>query len=163
MSDVFFIGAQQSDRGLDASNVGGKAANLIRLDAVGLRVPPALVLPTSVCRRYLERGALPADLPASLAVAIRRLEDATGLILGQARPLLLSVRSSPPSSMPGMLETVLNVGLTERALSGLIRQTGNSWLAWDTFRRFVRSFAETVLRLPAEPFDRLTARFLANA
>ena len=162
MNDVFFIGAHESNPTLDASNVGGKAANLIRLDALGLRVPPALVLPTSVCRRYLELGALPDDLAGSLAGALRRLENATGLTLGHTRPLLLSVRSSPPSSMPGMLETVLNVGLTERALSGLIRRTGNGWLAWDTYRRSIRSFAETVLRLPAEPFDRLTAQFLAD-
>jgi pyruvate,orthophosphate dikinase len=163
MSDALFIGGRQSDAGVTPELVGNKAANLARLDRLGLRVPPALALPTALCRDFHTRGAMPADLPAHLAGSLRQLEDATGLMLGDRRPLLLSVRSSPPISMPGMLDTVLNVGLTERSVQALIRHTGNPWLAWDSYRRLALSFASVVYQLDRRPFDELTATHLARA
>jgi pyruvate,orthophosphate dikinase len=163
MSDAFFIGARRSDDRLTPEIVGNKAANLARLDRLGLRVPPALALTTALSRDYFGRGALPADFRARLAGSIRQLEDATGLMFGQRRPLLLSVRSSPPQSMPGMLETVLNVGLTEQTVRALIRHTGNPWLAWDSYRRLIFSFADVVHGLDLRPFDALTAAHLAAA
>ena len=163
MSEAFFIGSRQSDDGLTPELVGNKAANLARLDRLGLRVPPALALPTALCREYLARGALPTDFHARLAGSLRQLEDATGLMLGDRRPLLLSVRSSPPTSMPGMLETVLNVGLTEQSVQALIRHTGNAWFAWDSYRRLVLSFADVVYQLDRRPFEQLTATHLARA
>ena len=163
MSDAFFIGCRRSDDGLTRALVGNKAANLARLDKLGLRVPPALALPTALCREFLERGVLPAQFPARLTGSLRQLEDATGLMLGDRRPLLLSVRSSPPISMPGMLDTVLNVGLTEQSVQALIRHTGNAWLAWDSYRRLVLSFADVVHQLDQRPFAELTATHLARA
>ena len=163
MSDAHFIGTRQSDDGLTASLVGNKAANLARLDKLGLRVPPALALPTALCREFLGRGTLPVDFRARLAGSLRQLEDATGLLLGDRRPLLLSVRSSPVISMPGMLDTVLNVGLTEQSVQALIRHTGNPWLAWDSYRRMLLSFANVVYQLDPRPFAELTRTHLARA
>jgi pyruvate, orthophosphate dikinase len=161
MSDLHFIGGRQSDAALTAALVGNKAANLARLDALGLRVPPAVALDTSVCQAFMAAGALSDDLVTRLAAAIRQIEQATGLTLGGRQPLLLSVRSSPPASMPGMLETVLNVGLAEQTVPGLIRRTGNPWLAWDAYRRAVRSIGEVVHGLEPGLFDAAEARRLA--
>ena len=145
-----------------SAEVGGnKAANLSRLDRLGLRVPPAIALGTGFCEEYFHRGGtLGPEFPQQLRGYVRQLEEATGLRLGGRHPLLVAVRSSPPISMPGMLDTVLNVGLTEPGVHGLLRMTGNPGLAWDAYRRLVRGFAETVLGAPTAAFDRLTARYL---
>jgi pyruvate,orthophosphate dikinase len=147
---------------LDARLVGGKAANLERLHRLELPVPPALALTTDLSRAYLDRGALPDGFRSRLGESLHDLETAARATLGAA-PLVVSVRSSPPSSMPGMLNTVLNVGMTEETVRALIRQTGNPWLAWDSYRRFVRSFAEGICRVPAAPFESLAAEHLAEA
>jgi pyruvate, orthophosphate dikinase len=141
--------------------VGGKAWNLMRMAAAGLRVPPGFVLPTGWCQRLHAPGSSPA-LDASLAAALQRgiagLEKVTGLGFGsERRPLLVSVRSGAPVSMPGMLETVLDIGLNQETVEGLIRQTGNPRLAWDSYRRLVRQFASVVAGLPGEPFDAVIA------
>ena len=149
---------------LTAMDVGSKAANLQRLAALGLRVPPAFVVTTGSCAAYLAAGqCMPAGLPDHVRTAMRHLEQATGRCLGGRHPLLVSVRSSPPVSMPGMLDTVLNVGLTEPAVHGLVRVAGNPWLAWDAYRRFARGYAETVMDCPPTPFDRLVAGHLQSA
>ena len=160
---VFFIGQHEADEGLTPETVGGKAANLARIARLGLPVPPAVAVGTAVCRDYYEHGGLSSDVQPAIAAAVRQLEAASGLTLGQRNPLLVSVRSSPTVSMPGMLDTVLNVGLTAAGVRGLIRRTGNPWLAWDAYRRLVGSYAETVLGLERQPFDRLTATRLAAA
>lgn len=161
MSDIFFIGARQSDAGLTPALVGGKAANLARLDRLGLRVPPALAIATSVARDYGAHGTLAPEFRTRLAGCVRQLEAATGQALGGREPLLLSVRSSPPASMPGILETVVNIGLTEPGVHGLIRRTGNPWLAWDAYRRLLRSFAETVFAADTRPLDALERDYCA--
>lgn len=160
---VFLIGGPHADESLTADLVGGKAVNLVRLSRLGLTVPPALGLPTALCREYMRRGTLPDDFPARLAASMRQLEDATGLTLGGRRPLLVSVRSSPPMSMPGMLGTILNVGLTEDGVRGLIRRTGNPWLAWEVYYRFVRSVARTARNGSSAVLDRTTAEHLTRA
>lgn len=148
----------------DPELVGGKAANLVRMAGIGLRVPAAFVVTGAACREYFDRRALPPDLRGALAESVRQLEDATGLRFGDARrPLLVSVRSSPPVSMPGMLDTVLNVGLNESTVSGLIALTGNPWLAWDALRRLVHAYAGTVLHSETAALDRLVADGLSNA
>jgi pyruvate,orthophosphate dikinase len=164
-AQVFFVGGGQSESAPLSTDVGGsKAANLSQLDALGLRVPPAVVLGTALCGRYFEQGGQPdSDFPQQLRGHIRRLEDVTGLRLGGRHPLLVSVRSSPPVSMPGMLDTILNVGLTETTVHALVRRTGNSRMAWDAYRRLVRAFGETVLNRPSDAFDRLTTRCLSDA
>lgn len=161
---AFLIGRRPVDGAPIPAAIGGnKAANLSLLDRLGFRVPPAIVLSTSLCQEYFDRGqTFGEDLPQLLNGYVRRLEEATRSSFGGRQPLLVSVRSSPPVSMPGMLDTILNVGLTESTVRGLIRTTGNPALAWDAYRRLIRTFAETVHDAPSEAFDRLTARYLSE-
>lgn len=136
-----------------AQEMGFKAHNLARMARLGIAVPAAFVLGTRCCRDYLERGALADELRAQIRSGTRRLEESSGLGLGNPRrPLLLSVRSGAPVSMPGMLDTVLDVGLCDSTLPGLLRITGSPRLAWDSYRRLVQSFAEVVCGVAAEHF-----------
>src|SRR5271154_5428172 len=162
MADLYTIlpGSAPSKGG--PQEVGNKAWGLMRMAQDGLPIPPAFVLPTAWCRRTQA-----ADQPAlrqTLAKGIARLETATGLVFGaQRRPLLVSVRSGAAVSMPGMMETVLNVGLNGETVEALIRLTGNPRLAWDSYRRFIQGYAEVVAGLPMAPFDRLLAAELRSA
>ena len=147
-----------------AAEVGNKAWNLIGMATAGLPVPPGFVLSTDWFR--MRRLGLADDvrLSEALASGIGRLETATGLRFGASRyPLVVSVRSGAAVSMPGMLETVLDVGLSAAAVDGLIRLTGNPRLAWDSYRRLIQGFATVVQSLPREPFDRLVSRALSEA
>lgn len=147
----------------NAAAMGFKAFNLARMAAIGLPVPQAFVLGTGFCP--LE--APPKDdmeLNQALTAQLRLLERATSLTFGGSRrPLLLSVRSGAPVSMPGMMETVLNVGLNETALRGLLRMTGNPRLTWDSYRRLIQSFAVVVNGCDAQPFDALLTKSLEAA
>ncbi len=146
---IHFIGGTESLPEDVSSNVlGFKAFNLAGMAAIGLRVPPAFVLGTEWCAR---QGVITPDIWRG---GLDRLEKATGLRLGDARkPLLLSVRSGAPVSMPGMMETLLNIGLTDATLPGVIRMTGNPRLAWDAFRRLVASYGEVVAGVDSRCFD----------
>jgi pyruvate,orthophosphate dikinase len=137
-----------------AAEVGNKAWNLMLMAQAGLPVPPAFVVPTAWCRSgQPDRATILRD---TLSAGIARLETATGRGFGASRrPLLVSVRSGAAVSMPGMMETVLDVGLNLETVQGLIRQTGNPRLAWDSFRRLVQGYAEVVANLPTAPFDAL--------
>jgi pyruvate,orthophosphate dikinase len=142
-----------------ADSIGNKAANLARMAALGLPVPPAFVLPVRLCAAIISGDPrAERDLRHGLRDGIAFLEQATGKRFGDRRnPLLVSVRSGAARSMPGMLETVLDVGCTLAAVHGLIRTTGRPRLAWDCRRRFIESYAETVLgRDPAPLNARLT-------
>jgi pyruvate,orthophosphate dikinase len=140
-----------------AEVVGNKAAGLIRMAGVGLPVPPGFVLPTDLCRAYLRQtGPLPDGTADLLRRGLDELERATGLGFGRdRRPLLVSVRSGAPVSMPGMLDTVLDIGLCDRTLPALVRLTGNPRHAWDSYRRLIQAYAEVVRGLPALPFERV--------
>jgi pyruvate,orthophosphate dikinase len=143
-----------------ADVIGAKAANLARMAALGLPVPPAFVLPVRLCADIISKNAhAEPHLRDGLKEGIAFLEDTTGKRFGDRRlPLLVSVRSGAARSMPGMLDTVLNVGCTSTAVQGLIRSTGRPRLAWDCRRRFLESFGETVLGIdPAPLVARLTA------
>ena len=142
--------------------VGTKAAALMYMAQAGLPVPPGFVLTTAVCRDYFDaRGRLPDDFVPRLSGNIQHIERATSLKFGGARrPLLVSVRSGAPVSMPGMMDTVLNVGLCDRTVSPLIRMTGNPRFVWDSYRRLVQAFADVVHGVPVDPFDRLLAEQL---
>jgi pyruvate,orthophosphate dikinase len=147
---------------LDAERAGSKAAMLARMAGLGLNVPPAFVLPTDLCRAVNdgERDARKA-LADGLRQGVQWLEGATGRRFGDSRrPLLVSVRSGAARSMPGMLSTVLDVGLNSETVFGLIRQTGNPRMAWDTYRRFVQGYAEVVQEAPARPFEAALERML---
>jgi pyruvate,orthophosphate dikinase len=144
-----------------AAEVGNKAWNLMRLAQAGLPVPPAFVLPTDWSLR--EGPAREAALRQALANGVARLEIATGLKFGASRrPLLVSVRSGAAASMPGMMETVLDVGLNAETVEALIGLTGNPRLAWDSYRRLVQGYAEVVADLPTAPFDALVAAALGQ-
>jgi pyruvate, orthophosphate dikinase len=137
-----------------AEEIGAKAANLARLAMLGLPVPPAFVLPIQLGTEIVQGDRqAEADLTDSLAKGIQWLESVTGKRFGdRRRPLLVSVRSGAARSMPGMLDTVLNVGCTVAATHGLVRMTGNPRFAWDCRRRFLESYVNTVLGLDAGPF-----------
>ena len=147
-----------------ADAIGAKAANLARMAALGLPVPPAFVLPVKLCADIIEDDAhAERRLRDGLKEGIAFLESATGKRFGDIRsPLLVSVRSGAARSMPGMLDTVLDVGCTLDAVQGLIRSTGRPRLAWDCRRRFLESYGETVLGLDPEPFTTCLAELIAS-
>jgi pyruvate,orthophosphate dikinase len=149
-----------------AETVGAKAANLARMAALGLPVPPAFVLPIRLCAAVV-KGEHDArqKLRDGLADGIDFLESATGRRFGSRRqPLLVSVRSGAARSMPGMLDTVLDVGCNAAAVHGLVRMTGHPRFAWDCRRRFLQSYATVVLDLDPAPFaGRLDALVAAEA
>jgi pyruvate,orthophosphate dikinase len=162
--ELYFILPRQAPADLvvlpPASAVGAKARGLLELTRLGLPVPAAFVLGTALCQEYFARGGeLPATAGQMLARGLARLEAATGRQLGSARrPLLLAVRSGAPVSMPGMMETILNIGLGEATLPGLLRMTGNPRLARDCYRRVVRDFCAVVHGAPTAVFDAIVAR-----
>jgi len=134
--------------------VGAKAANLAQVAKLGLPAPPAFVLPIQLGAEITNGDPrAEAELTEALAKGIDWLESATGKRFGDRRqPLLVSVRSGAARSMPGMLDTVLNVGCTVASTHGLIRMTGSPRFAWDCRRRFLESYLDTVLGLDASPF-----------
>ncbi len=132
--------------------MGFKAFNLLRMAGLGLPVPPAFAIGTTYCRDDASRSK--ASQPFLWHPGLQALERATRLRFGDARlPLLLSVRSGAPVSMPGMMETLLNIGLCDATLAGFLRQTGNPRLVWDTYRRLVASYGEVVAGVPPSIFD----------
>ncbi len=158
-----FIGAGGQPGSLLASHVGSKAAELARINALRLPTPPAFVLPTNLCAGVIagEDAALKALLEGLIA-GIRWLESATGRRLGDARnPLFVSVRSGAEKSMPGMLDTILDVGLNAKTVHGLIRSSGNPRMAFDSYRRFVRSYAEVVGGAAQSAFDACLQQMIA--
>ena len=138
----------------EARQAGFKAHNLIRMAAMGLPVPQGFVLATDWCSAVQKHDRVNKQLEGVLQSGIRNLERTTGLGFGSARrPLLVSVRSGAPVSMPGMMETVLNVGLNEVSLNGLLRLTGEHRLVWDSYRRLIQAFAEIAAGVPSAPFE----------
>ncbi|GLZ56333.1 pyruvate, phosphate dikinase [Actinomycetospora sp. NBRC 106378] len=133
--------------------LGGKGANLAEMTNLGLPVPPGFVITTDACRAYLAQGAEPDGMAAEVSEHLAALEATMGKHLGQADdPLLVSVRSGAKFSMPGMMETVLNVGLNDSSVHGLAAQAGDDRFAWDSYRRLVQMFGATVLGIDAEHF-----------
>ncbi len=134
--------------------LGGKGANLAEMTSVlALPVPPGFTISTEACRDYMHSG-WPAGLDAEVAEHRQKLEQAMGKRLGDAAdPLLVSVRSGAKFSMPGMMDTVLNLGLNDESVEGLAKQTGDDRFAYDSYRRFIQMFAKIVLDVPGEAFD----------
>jgi pyruvate, orthophosphate dikinase len=134
--------------------LGGKGANLAEMTNLGLPVPPGFIISTEACRHYLAEGSVPAGLDAEVTEHLRPLEQAMGRSLGDpADPLLVSVRSGAKFSMPGMMETVLNIGLSDASVHGLAKQAGNERFAWDSYRRLIQMFGKTVLRIEGHEFE----------
>ncbi|MGI9232202.1 MAG: pyruvate, phosphate dikinase [Woeseiaceae bacterium] len=140
--------------GHDKKLLGGKGANLCEMTQIGINVPPGFVITTEACLAYLKEETLPGDLMDAVSVEIDKLEAATGKTFGKGDdPLLVSVRSGSAMSMPGMMDTILNLGLNEDTLEGLIRQTGDERFAYDAYRRFIQLFGKVALGIGDEHFD----------
>ncbi|WP_406476058.1 pyruvate, phosphate dikinase [Streptomyces platensis] len=134
--------------------LGGKGANLAEMTNLGLPVPPGFVITTEACKVYLDSGSEPAALRAEVSEHLDALEQKMGKKLGQADdPLLVSVRSGAKFSMPGMMDTVLNIGLSDASVSGLAAQAGDERFAWDSYRRLIQMFGKTVLGVDGELFE----------
>jgi pyruvate,orthophosphate dikinase len=134
--------------------LGGKGANLAEMTNLGLPVPPGFIISTDACRVFLETGAMPAELADEIDHHVDTLQHKMGKKLGQADdPLLVSVRSGAKFSMPGMMETVLNVGLNDDSVNGLAHQSGDPRFAWDAYRRLIQMFGKTVLDIEGDVFE----------
>ena len=135
--------------------LGGKGANLAEMTILGLPVPPGFTITTEACNAFMQLGdAFPEGLLGEVDVALAKLQEKMGKRLGDpVDPLLVSVRSGAPFSMPGMMDTVLNLGLNDESVGGLAKQTGNERFAYDSYRRFVQMFGKIVLDVPGDLFE----------
>ena len=134
--------------------LGGKGANLAEMTNLGLPVPPGFIITTDACRYYLQNGSTPEGLDAEVSEHLRQLEEKMGRRLGDhTDPLLVSVRSGAKFSMPGMMETVLNIGLSDESVHGLAKQAGSERFAWDSYRRLIQMFGKTVLDIEGDDFE----------
>ncbi|MFZ0013930.1 MAG: pyruvate, phosphate dikinase [Acidimicrobiia bacterium] len=145
-----FADADGSDKDL----LGGKGAGLAEMTRLGLPVPPGFIITTDVCRITMDLGVVPADLWDEVESAVGRLETATGRSFGSGPvPILLSVRSGAKFSMPGMMDTVLNIGVNDEVVKALEEWSGDPHFAWDAYRRFVQMYADVVLGVPDHHFQ----------
>jgi pyruvate, orthophosphate dikinase len=134
--------------------LGGKGANLSEMSNIGLPVPPGFVITTEACRTYLQSGKAPVEMEHEISQHLATLEKEMGKTLGDADdPLLVSVRSGAKFSMPGMMDTVLNIGLNDHSVMGLAKQGGNDRFAWDSYRRLLSMFGKTVLGVDGDLFE----------
>ena len=140
--------------GSDKDLLGGKGAGLAEMTRLGLPVPPGFTITTEVCRQTMRDGDVPSDLWDEVSGAVTRLEDSTGRTFGQGeKPLLLSVRSGAKFSMPGMMDTVLNIGINDDVVEDLIAWSGEAHFAWDAYRRFVQMYSDVVLGVDEHQFQ----------
>jgi pyruvate,orthophosphate dikinase len=134
--------------------LGGKGANLAEMTNLGLPVPPGFTITSEACRHYLDHGSVPEGLDEEIGGYLEALEREMGKRLGQPDdPLLVSVRSGAKFSMPGMMETVLNIGLNDESVHGLAERSGNERFAWDSYRRLIQMFGKTVLDIDGDLFE----------
>ena len=153
---TFGGGANHADaRARDKTIVGGKGANLAEMAGIGLPVPPGFTITTEECVAYLAGGSdFSAELRSEVATALRHIEQAVGKTFGNpADPLLVSVRSGARVSMPGMMDTVLNLGLNDETVKGLAATSGDERFAWDSYRRFIQMYSDVVLGLDHGAFE----------
>ncbi|HMP56291.1 MAG TPA: pyruvate, phosphate dikinase [Novosphingobium sp.] len=158
MKQVYTFGggaAHDDPRARDKTIVGGKGANLAEMAAIGLPVPPGFTITTEQCVEYLAHGAdFSAELKAEVAAALGHIEAAVGKKFGDAAdPLLVSVRSGARVSMPGMMDTVLNLGLNDATVQGLAATSGDARFAWDSYRRFIQMYSDVVLGIDHHLFE----------
>jgi pyruvate,orthophosphate dikinase len=163
---VYFFGNGRADGTRDMKGVlGSKGANLAEMTNLGVPVPPGFTIACIACMDYLASGGVPAALRDEVNQQLSRLEETTGKKLGDpSNPLLVSVRSGAAVSMPGMMETVLNLGLNDDTVEGLAALSRNPRFAWDAYRRFLQMYGDVVLNVPATSFESLLTakRLVAN-
>lgn len=156
---VYSFGNKKADGGRDMKNLlGGKGANLAEMSRIGIPVPPGFTITTEVCTQYNEEGkeAVIKRIEPEVRDAITNIEQTMGAIFGDdENPLLISVRSGARVSMPGMMDTVLNLGLNDESIKGVIKMTGNERFAWDSYRRFIQMYSSVVMGLKPESKDDL--------
>lgn len=162
---VYFFGQGRADGTSSMKEVlGGKGASLAEMTNLGISVPPGFTISSTLCQTYLQAGHFPPRLRSQVETALQRLEAATGRQFGGAEePLLVSVRSGAAVSMPGMMETVLNLGLNDTTVGGLDAQSGNAQFAWDSYRRFVQMYGSVVDGLAKKAFDDILERHKSAA
>ncbi len=154
---VYYFGNGTAEGTKDMKAVlGGKGANLAEMTNLGVPVPPGFTIACDVCIAYLRDGVVPDDLRAEVTASLERLERESGKRFGDpTNPLLVSVRSGAPMSMPGMMETILNLGLNDRTVIGLARASGKTGFAYDSYRRFIQMYGDVVLGVPHHKFEQL--------
>jgi pyruvate,orthophosphate dikinase len=155
---VYFFGNGKADgRGDMKDLLGGKGAGLAEMTNAGVPVPPGFTITTEVCALfYKAKNRIPKEVDAEIATNLSKLEKAMGKKLGDAKdPLLVSVRSGAKFSMPGMMDTVLNLGLNDETVKGLIAKSGNERFAWDAYRRFIQMFGNVVLNIEKDNFEHI--------
>src|SRR6476620_9081838 len=153
---VYFFGNGKADGNRHMKDLlGGKGSGLAEMTNASLPVPPGFTISTEVCSIYYdEKGKIPAAIDREIEEHLRKLEKAAGAKLGSNdNPLLVSVRSGAKFSMPGMMDTILNLGLNNQAVEGLTSRTQNGRFAYDSFRRFIQMFGNVVLEIPKEAFE----------
>ncbi|MAU16807.1 MAG: pyruvate, phosphate dikinase [Muricauda sp.] len=156
---VYSFGNKKADGGRDMKELlGGKGANLAEMSRIGIPVPPGFTITTEVCTQYNAEGkdAVIKSIEPEVRSAINNIEETMGTIFGDdENPLLISVRSGARVSMPGMMDTVLNLGLNDKSIKGVIKMTGNERFAWDSYRRFIQMYSSVVMGLKPESKDDL--------
>jgi pyruvate,orthophosphate dikinase len=155
---VYSFGAGRNEGRADMRNLlGGKGANLAEMASIGLPVPPGFTITTEVCTAFYENDRhYPAELKDQVQACLAHIEDAVGLKFGDhTKPLLVSVRSGARVSMPGMMDTVLNLGLNDQTVEGLAAMSGDTRFAWDSYRRFVQMYASVVLEVDHHRFEEI--------
>src|ERR1700740_930880 len=155
---VYRFGGGVSDGGKGDKNLlGGKGANLAEMASIGLPVPPGFTISTPMCAVYYDEGAaFPDSLKAEVAAGIAHIEGVTGKKFGDASdPLLVSARSGARASMPGMMDTVLNLGLNDETVAALAQKSGDRRFAFDSYRRFITMYADVVLGIEHHCFEEI--------
>ncbi|MDR2793489.1 MAG: pyruvate, phosphate dikinase, partial [Treponema sp.] len=156
LKNVYFFGERDTEGNAEMKEIlGGKGANLAEMSRLGIPVPSGFTISTEVCAVYYEnKKKYPEGLDKDVATNLRKLEKMMGKKLGDPKdPLLVSVRSGASVSMPGMMDTILNLGINDRAVEGLTRKTGNPRFAWDAYRRFIQMYGDVVMGVPHEQFE----------
>ncbi len=153
---VYFFGGGKADgNGRMKDVLGGKGAGLAEMTNAGLPVPPGFTIQTEACREYM-RGALSPQIDTEMHEALDRLEKLQGQKLGTGdNPLLVSVRSGAKFSMPGMMDTILNLGLNDKAVEALAKRSNNPRFAYDSYRRLIQMFGDVVLDVPKKKFEHI--------
>ena len=154
---VYYFGDGKAEgSGSQKELLGGKGAGLAEMTNMGLPVPPGFTITTEACTHYYRNKEFPEGLRDQAAEALKRVERDIGLIFGDGeKPLLVSVRSGARASMPGMMDTILNVGLNENSVAGLAEMTGNERFAWDSYRRLIQMFGSVVMNISHEKFEEI--------
>ena len=153
---VYFFGQGKAEGDKDMKFIlGGKGANLAEMTNLGIPVPAGFTISTEVCRYYYDNNKkYPVELKKQIDENLSRLEKLTGKSFGDAQnPLLVSVRSGAAASMPGMMDTILNLGLNEKVVAGMVKKTGNARFVWDSYRRFIQMYSNVVENIEHEKFE----------